>query len=221
MESITTNEDCDLIHKIAEMDKKRSNDPRSLRARKAINQALKDLMKVMPYGKITITDITRQAGFARHTFYNHYDTKEDLLNSFIDSILDDLFSEIGQWDIMSKNNIEGIRIFMIHFFGIWRDHTEVVKILMSVDFDCLLIDRLKTHFTNYYYEYGNQEITGVGIEMARYLINFNAYSFAGILRQWFKDDMKYSPEVMGQFLDHFAGKAQADTAIEKFRDVIR
>lgn len=86
---------------------------------------------------------------------------------------------------------------------IWLDHAEFVKILTTLDIDTLLINRLKHHFTNYYYEYGSQEITGMGVEMVQYLIHFKAYSYAEILMQWFKDDMKYSPEVLGQFLNHF------------------
>jgi AcrR family transcriptional regulator len=202
------------------MDKKFSSDPRSIRARKAITQALIDLLKVKPYGKITITDISESAGFARHTFYNHYETKEELLNSIIDSILGEYFAEMGPWNAIMRSP-EKYQQFMQRFFEVWRAHAEVVEIFKSVDIDCLLINRLKAHFTEYYLERGNQEITGMGMDMAHYLINFNAYSFAAILRQWFQDVMKYSPEIMGQFLDHFAGMVPANSAILKFKDVIR
>ena len=202
------------------MNKIMSKDPRSVRARQALEKALIDLLKVKPYEKITVTDISKQAGFARHTFYNHYETKEDLLNSFIDSILDDLFLSVGPWDIVSKDP-NGDRKVGIKFFEIWQGHAEFVQLLTSLDIDNLLINRLKIHFTNYYYEFGGQEITGMGIEMARYLIHYNAYTFAGVLTQWFKDGMKYSPEIMGQFLNHFAGIKQVNFAIEKFKDVIR
>ena len=69
------------------MDTKISTDPRSVRARNALQEALKDLLMTKPLAKITITDIANQAGLARHTFYNHYDTKEELLDQLIDSIL--------------------------------------------------------------------------------------------------------------------------------------
>jgi AcrR family transcriptional regulator len=202
------------------MDKKLSDDPRSVRARQGLQEALKELLKTKPFSKITVTDIAGQAGFARHTFYNHYDTKEDLLHTLVDSILDEMFSGVGPWDLISRDP-EGDRKVGTRFFEIWLDHADSVKVLQSVDIDSLLINRLKLHFTNYYYEYGSQEITGMGEEMARYLIHYNAYSFAGILLQWFNDDMVYPPEVMGQFWGHFGGIKTVNAAIDKFKDVIR
>lgn len=55
----------------------RSNDPRAIRSRKAFQDAFIELLQAESYQKITVTDIAERAGFARHTFYNHYDTKED------------------------------------------------------------------------------------------------------------------------------------------------
>lgn len=202
------------------MDTKISQNPRSVRARQAMQDALKELLKTTPFAKITITQIAKQAGFARHTFYNHYETKEDLLNAYIDAIVEKVFSRVVQWDIVSEN-LEGDTKFGVKFFQTWKEHAEAVEILNTLDIDALLVDRLRVYFTNYYYRYGSQEITGMGVEMAKYLINFNAYSFAGILTQWFKDDMKYSPELMGQFLNHFAGIGRVNSAIEKFKDLIK
>lgn len=206
------------------MDKKQSNDPRSIRARNAFHIALKDLLKTKPYPKITVTDIAREAGFARHTFYNHYETKEELLNNMIDSILDEFFDNSTIQNITIESvgiDPKADRDVSIKFFEIWRDHAEVVKILNTVDIDCLLIDRLKENFEQFFSGFINQKGIDISPKLIEYFISFNAYAFLGVLRQWFRDEMKFSPEVMGDFLDHFAGVLLKRTAMEKFKDVIR
>jgi hypothetical protein len=90
-----------------------------------------------------------------------------------------------------------------------------------VDFDCLLINRLRTHFAQYFDEYfPPKEVTGASDELIQFVVSLLAYSYAGVLRQWFLSDLRYSPEIMGRFLNHFAG-AEHDTVIEAFKDVIR
>lgn len=195
------------------MDKKLSTDPRSVRARRAFQDALKILLKKKSFSRITVTDIASQAGFSRHTFYNHFETKEELLNSFIDIILEEFFDNIGPWDKLSLDSEADFKVG-IQFFKAWKDRRDLIEILRLVDLDLLLISRMKTFFRNYYYQYGNEEITGLGPEMAQYVINMNAYSWAGILRQWFDDNMEYPPELIGHFLNHFLGIKPMNTAIQ-------
>lgn len=197
-----------------------SKDPRSIRAEQAFHQALKDLLKTKPYESITITDISRKACFSRHTFYNHYDGKEELLHNVIDTILDVFFSPIGPWEKVSRGPDGNMKIGQ-RFFEIWKKNADIVKILNTVDVDCLLINRLKTHFTEYFNEYfPPKEISGASEELMMFLIILLAYSYAGVLRQWLLTDMRYSPEVMGQFLNHFTG-VEHGTVIDKFKDLIR
>ena len=212
------------MYKRGQMDTKTSHNPRSVRARRDLLQALVDLLKAKTYSKITITDIANQAGLARHTFYNHYETKEELLHSLIDSILDKFFESAKEWDfrwdiINASQEID--RKVGVKFFEIWRDHSEVVEILNSVDIDCLLIARMKDSFERNLYDFTFQKGLDLNPALGAYLVNFNAYAFVGILRQWLKDDMKYPPEVMGEFLNHFAGVGLKRTAIDKFMGKIK
>jgi len=206
------------------MGKKISNDPRSVRTRDALNEALEKLLEQNPYAKITVTDITREAGLARHTFYNHYEDKGDLLNSMIDAILDEFFSETVGLGITLDAfgwDPEADREIGIGYFRKWRDHAEVVEILNTVDIDHLLIDRMKDRFRRFLFNYTEKKGFDLNPALADYFISFNAYAFVGILRQWFEDGMKYPPEVMGEFLNHFAGIGLKRAAIIKFQDLIR
>lgn len=53
-------------------------DPRIRRSREALQTALFRLMQDQPYNNISVSDIVRQAGVNRSTFYAHYQDKDDL-----------------------------------------------------------------------------------------------------------------------------------------------
>ena len=53
-----------------------------------IEQALLLLMKDKAYPDITIGEITAKAGVNRSTYYRHFDTKESIIHSYLDSIME-------------------------------------------------------------------------------------------------------------------------------------
>ena len=198
----------------------RSNDPRAIRTRQAFQAAFKGLLQIKPFQRITVTDIAERAGFARHTFYNHYDAKEDILNSLIDSVLNVFFSGLDRWDFYLTDPEEELRMFT-SFFQAWKDNSDIVTILNKIDFDVLLIERLKTYFTKFYYERVTKDIPSVDEELAKYVINFNAYTLLGILKPWFQDGMRHPPEALAGLLIQLTGSSQRRQAVEKYRNILR
>jgi AcrR family transcriptional regulator len=65
-------------------------DPRILRSKAALCDALLTLMAHKPFAAITITEIVKQSEYNRSTFYANYSTKEELLNDMIDRKIEDL-----------------------------------------------------------------------------------------------------------------------------------
>ena len=96
-----------------------SDDPRAIRTRAALQEAFKDLLQTHSLQKINVTDITKLAGFARHTFYNHYDTKEHLLNEIIDSVLSQFLTGFEQSDFTLVGPGEDLRMYT-SFFQLWK-----------------------------------------------------------------------------------------------------
>ena len=197
-----------------------SNDPRAIRTRQAFQEAFLILLQKKQYPRITVTDVANRAGFARHTFYNHYETLDDLLSNLIDSVLDAFFSKLDKWDF-DLNDAEDELRMMTAFFQVWKDCPETVHILSNLDMDDLLIKRLKAYFTKFYYEQVTPKIPGASLPLAHYMISFNAYTLLGILKPWLQDDMRHPPEVMAKFLIRLTGSVQRRQAVEEFKRVIR
>lgn len=78
----------------AESDTQANTDPRVRRTRQWIRDALTELLQEKPFAAISITDLTKRAGIARVTFYQHYDSKEvvllDLVSDFFAQIYQDV-----------------------------------------------------------------------------------------------------------------------------------
>lgn len=70
---------------------KKSNDRRAVHSRSVIKDSFLTLLEKKNYFDLNITDICNRAQISRSTFYQHYSNMNDVL----DSILDDVFSQIG------------------------------------------------------------------------------------------------------------------------------
>ena len=167
-----------------------------------------------------MTDIANKAGYARHTFYNHYETKDELLNSLLDTVLDQFFANLAKWDFFADNPEEELRMYTF-FFQEWKDNPEIVRILNQIDAEYVLVKRLKAYFTRHYYERVSKEIPKARFELAKYIISFSAYTLLGVLKPWLKDGMKHPPEVMAGFLLELTGSAQRRQAVSSYMDIMK
>lgn len=55
------------------------NNPTALNSREWLVSALLTLMETKPYSKITVKDICQKADLSRQTFYNFFETKDDMI----------------------------------------------------------------------------------------------------------------------------------------------
>ena len=69
-------------------------DRRTQRTQQTLFDALIDLLKVKHYDAISVKDIIEKANVGRSTFYAHYQTKDDLLKSGFERVLDMLLEQV-------------------------------------------------------------------------------------------------------------------------------
>ena len=65
----------------------------NIRVKKDITDTLLALMHEKSFAKITITEIIEKANVARASFYRNYDSKEDVLMTLVDDVLDDFMNK--------------------------------------------------------------------------------------------------------------------------------
>ncbi len=70
------------------------HDRRTQRTQQTLFDALIDLLKVKHYDAISVKDVIEKANVGRSTFYAHYQTKDDLLKSGFERVLDMLLEQV-------------------------------------------------------------------------------------------------------------------------------
>jgi AcrR family transcriptional regulator len=99
-------------------------DRRTQRTQQTLFEALIDLLKVKHYDAISVKDIIEKANVGRSTFYAHYQTKDDLLKSGFERVLDMLLEQVV-FD-------EALRIFTLDTAPLFRhaqNHSELYRTL--------------------------------------------------------------------------------------------
>ena len=77
--------DCPETEKVT-MTKERPPDRRVRRTKQRLDDALESLIVEKGYDKTTVQDLIDRADVGRSTFYAHYETKDDLLISWVDQL---------------------------------------------------------------------------------------------------------------------------------------
>lgn len=117
---------------------------RNTKTEQHIREALTRLLKTKGFDALTVSDVSREAGINRGTFYTHYVDKFDLLAKQIDSVIDDLTeillagdtSQAGASDLIPRENV----LVALRYV---RDNYEFVSALTSNGTDPRLQERLK------------------------------------------------------------------------------
>ena len=81
---------------------------KAIRSQTEIAQSMVRLMLEKPYEKILISDICEKAGLSRRTFYNLFDSREEVLRFYLLSICREPFERLSQKEDLIVEDITDI-----------------------------------------------------------------------------------------------------------------
>lgn len=153
-----------------------------------ITQALFDLMETSPFEKIKIVDIVKKAGIARLTFYRHFESKEEVITSYMDREFEKYFEEL------SKEPKMDIKKALCWCFEYWGKDAKIANLLVDSNLNSLIILSFSKYFRRIleYSDY-SQEIT-------KFEQNFLEGGLLLVLLEWTKDPKEYSPIDMAEIM---------------------
>ena len=160
-------------------------DRRARRSRKLIQEALFSLMKEMPYRKIRISHISERADISRSTFYLHYETKDQLLLSVADEIIDEYFQAIYQ----SQPGAQTTPALLL--FSKWKQSLEQMRLLINAGMEFHIYQRFRSF--NAQWSRGIKEGNPLLNEYIRTMLD--GASFALLVR-WTRDNASVPAEQM-------------------------
>lgn len=167
----------------------KKEDPRVIRTKSLIIQALVDLTKETPYKKIKIQDITQTANIARQTFYLHYKSKDEVLINYIDNVFDSFYQEIEGHIIASPDPGE---IIAWHLFNQWLQHADFAKLIIAADVEHLVIKIFRNYITRIMGLYiRNHSMPLNDPEALGFTVDYLAGASWMVLQRWTESNFRY------------------------------
>jgi len=183
-------------------------DPRVIRTKRMIREALKELMEEKGDGRVTISDITERAGLARPTFYLHYESVEDVLAEIVQEIITPAYEDI--FDEQGKVQDEDTQIeALVKILRKYQENAKFFEALVNKGFTEVITDSVQDG-TRIYLQNLKE---GYPKELNPFLFNiltqFKSGAFSFMLIQWIAGGMNESPELLaainvriGNYIDH-------------------
>ncbi len=158
-------------------------------AKICIAQALMILMKENDLDKISVSDITKKAGVSRMSYYRYFSSKVEILESYMDYILNEYSHTVDEVYSFPFRSYEHI-LYSFHFF---KNYQDFVLCLDKANLTDILLFRLN--------KYIEEKIGTTPDNSAEY---YASYYYAGALCniyiQWMRTGMKESPKEMARIV---------------------
>ncbi|WP_042475204.1 TetR/AcrR family transcriptional regulator [Bacillus ndiopicus] len=178
-------------------------DPRVIRTRQLLRDALVELIDEQGYEKITVQDITQRATLNRATFYLHYRDKLDLLYQSSEEILHELVSSIRP-PFKEKTDFDLLRSYdqphreFVYLFDQVAINSKLYKVYLTeknIPYFATGLKKIIIDFVSsgiHFMEPDDGKLT-VPRDMA---IRFYAAAFLEVIVWWLENDMPYTSKFM-------------------------
>lgn len=174
----------------------KSVDPRVIRTKALIIQALVTLTKDTPYKKIKIQDITQHADLARQTFYLHYKSKDAVLIDYIDGVFDTFYQEIEGYIIASPDPED---VIAWNLFKQWQQHADFAKLIIAADIEHLVIKSFRNYITRVMGLYIRKHSMPLkDHEALAFIIDYLAGASWMVIQRWVASDFHYPLETLAK-----------------------
>ncbi|MDO5293468.1 MAG: TetR/AcrR family transcriptional regulator [bacterium] len=173
-------------------------DRRQQKTRQSIFDAFSVLLETKQYNQITIQEIIDQANIGRSTFYAHFETKDELLNTMCKDIFDHVFSatpEVEQTHDFSKNPDSLVAIIEHILFHIWDKRDDIRRILKSQS-NSVFIGYLEQYLNDTFLRYKKNIRKDIPVEYAVYML---CGGFADTVKWWMSEKHEYRPDEVAAY----------------------
>jgi AcrR family transcriptional regulator len=166
-------------------------DKRTKRTKASLLKTLLKLLENKDYSEITITELTEKADVARQTFYRNYNSKDDILLSRLNEIVDEYLEKVFR-NLKTKKDPDWdfeVRQLIL----LWRRNEAIFRALQKAGLDYQVMEKLSHLFTRFHMKAQNlQELD----DKHQYLVYYLSGGVFMVLNKWFENDMKFPMELL-------------------------
>ena len=158
---------------------KNTYDRRTLKTRKAIKDALCELLVEKELHKVTVKEITDKADINRGTFYKHYLDVFDLYDKMEDDILIDLGMLVLELESLRSEQ------FFKHLIDYIDDNRPEFRMMFSPNSTCKLRDRFNRILEGLFRQLEAEEIdANISDITLRYHTNYRSRGCTAVIGLW-------------------------------------
>ncbi|GGH35222.1 TetR/AcrR family transcriptional regulator [Paenibacillus segetis] len=164
--------------------------PKALLSIQLLSNALMEELDSKKYENITIKDICRTADVSRQTFYNIFNTKDELLRLCIKDIFEEIMKKRSSEEHMDAKTSLSI------FFETFYSKKSFMDIIVKSNLEYIMIEELMLSITNLAQISDTEGI----VSHMDYILAFYSGGLAQYLFHWCKDPNRISLEELIQVL---------------------
>ena len=170
-------------------------DRRQKKTRDAIFRALQTLLKQKNYNSITVQEIIDEANIGRSTFYAHFETKDDLLQTLCSEIFHHVFTDLLPQEeaVLDCRNLE---LKLGHVLYHLKENQVNICGIIASDGDGLFMAYFKQYLTRLFCRYTalfSREVPEA------FLVHHLAGSFTETVKWWVSQNMDQAPETVAAY----------------------
>ncbi|MGN1022866.1 MAG: TetR/AcrR family transcriptional regulator [Lachnospiraceae bacterium] len=149
---------------------------------KCVMDALLQLLKDRDYADLSVSDIAKQAGVHRATFYRHFSSKDEVLRCCLSRMLQKAegTKEVPQTDFSA---------FILPVFQAFYENREQLLVLNQAGLSGQLLQVLKEYFAF-------DDAAKSSSNISQYRLAYRIGGIYSCLLLWFSHDMRETPEEM-------------------------
>lgn len=168
-----------------------SQNPSALRSKNEITTSLLRLMHQYPYAEISVKQIVMDAQVVRKTFYRNFNDKDDVLDSYIDSIMSEYVAVLQH---LEDCRLPHVLDTIFHFCTL---HKDFLLLLRQNHLLHLLLEKWNTFIPMVHDQVVDKDSAFFKVcenLNLDYILAFNIGCTWNIIVKWIENDMKESPE---------------------------
>jgi AcrR family transcriptional regulator len=175
-------------------------DPRVVRTRQLLRDALVSLIAEKGFDALTVQDIAERATLNRATFYLHYQDKHELLINSLRDAIDELMADIGPTEANSQLVFDGSLRPIVGVFNHVAQHARFYRVMMGAAGVPAFIAGVRDYIAEITRQWLTvlQPVPEKSTVPLDIVANSLSWSLLGVLIWWLEHDLPHSSEYMAE-----------------------
>jgi AcrR family transcriptional regulator len=162
------------------------NDKRAQKSAELIYEGLVRCLEDKPLDQVTITDLQRESGVARTTFYRSFDNISDVLHWKCAQCFEEILGSFSMQDFADETRL------VRRYFAYWAQHADILEVLMASNrYDVIYACHMEAA-SKVQEQLGAQVAPGNGHE--RYFLAIRTGFTVSVLTAWLQGGCKETPD---------------------------